>query len=525
MKKYILLLLVIFSSQSCEKGFEELNQNPFSPTQTDIGPLFNSVLESLTLGWSEQLYLHNENLYKITQQAALSATTFQNVSIGSEDAWGRYYGALKNIKEIERRLDAFEGDQASVNHIRAMLKTILAYKTFRLTDLFGDIPFFEAGKGFEDTNLVRPVFDTQESIYKFLLEDLKWVNDNVDYLPGAVTSSGTPYETLNGFDNLFGENMLMWVKFANSIRLRHAIRMVERDPDFANPIIQEIIENDLPIIEVGEEVGMWPSRLSWKNQGVHWSFREHKKIRLGSNMWHQMSENDEVDGSGIFDPRIRILFETNNDNEWAPYPQVPEDDTPVSGGTPYQGIRDENHAFKGLSNIYAPVNYYLVRDEDYIPELFITAAEVHFLKAEAYLRGLGVATDENQSRAEYDKGIRSSILFWQAMANNTPIWENKPPALATNQEFETINHPAVIFSEGDKLKRIYTQRWIDAFRQPWEAYALSRRTEMTPVEGERAKHYRFAYPPSEIENNSENWNTQVARMGGDHSEIKMWWIK
>ncbi|MFK7806154.1 MAG: hypothetical protein AB8F74_00005, partial [Saprospiraceae bacterium] len=56
----------------------------------------------------------------------------------------------------------------------------------------------------------------------------------------------------------------------------------------------------------------------------------------------------------------------------------------------------------------------------------------------------------------------------------------------------------------DPLKLIYTQRWIDAFRQPWEAYALSRRTQNTPVEGDRPMHYRFSYPPSEAENNPEN---------------------
>ena len=525
MKKYAFILLCGLILSACEKGFEELNQNPFDPTQTEIGPLFNSVIESLTLGGEEQLYLHNENIYKVTQQAALTATTFQNVSIGTEDAWRNYYAALTDIREIEQRIEDYEGEPEGMNNMSAMLKIVLAYKTFRLTDLFGDIPFFDAGKGFENLELVRPAFDSQESIYKFLLEELGWANENINTLPNPQTASGTDYYSLEGFDVFLGEDMEMWLKFANSLRLRYAIRMVEKDPAFAHPIIQDILDNDLPVLERNEDIGMWPASLGWRNLGRHWSFREHRKLRMGSNIWRLMSENDSLDGSGIFDPRVRIFFETNNNNEWAPFPQIPNENTPVSGGNPYQGLRDANYNAKGLSNIYASFNYYLVRDEDYIPEILFTSAEVNFLKAEAYLRGLGVAADEDKAKQEYNEGIASSILFWHSIVDNTPIWVNKPPPLGINEEFVTINHPNVKFSGApDKLERIYAQRWIDAFRQPWEAYALSRRTMATPLEGERAVHYRFPYPPSEIENNQENWSKQVGIMGSDSEEVKVWWM-
>ena len=209
-----------------------------------------------------------------------------------------------------------------------------------------------------------------------------------------------------------------------------------------------------------------------------------------------------------------------------PYPQVSNESTPPAGGGPYEGVRDVNYALKGNGNIYSPFNYYLIRDEDDVPEILFTAAEVHFLKAEAYVRGLGVAMDENSARAEYDRGISGSILFWHNVVNTTAIWDNKPPPLQTNAEFITINHPSVIFSgTDDKLKLIYKQRWIDAFRQPWEAYALGRRTLKTPIEGDREDHFRFPYPPSEVANNPENWNDQIGKMGEDSEMIKIWWMK
>ena len=527
-RTYILGILSAFflvTISSCEKDFKEINQNPFKPTQTEIGPLFNSVIESLTLGWDEQFYLHNEGLYKITQQAALSSTTFDNPSIGSEQVWSKYYSALTDIRDIERRIEAYEGDPEGMNNMKAMLKTALAYKTFRLTDLFGDIPFFDAGKGFEGLDFVRPKFDRQEEIYKFLFEELKWVNDNAKIFD-QVTTTGEVYFSINGFDALFNEDMEMWVKFANSLRLRHALRVSEIDPDLAANVIKDILENDLPLIEKGEDIGLWPEQLQWRNEGVHWSFREHRKLRLGTTMWNMLSENEAVDGSGIFDSRARIFFETNNEGEWSPFPQNPNSETEASGGGPYQSARDINYSLKGSANIYSAFNYYLIRDEDDIPELIITASEVNFLLAEAHLRGIGTSPSEDNAKIEYNRGVGNSILFWHSVVNNSDIWVNKPPILPVNGEFVTINHPKVKFSGAtDQLEKIYAQRWIDAFRQPWEAYALTRRTQMTPVEGERDIHYRLTYPTSEAENNPENWNEQVGLMGGDTEDIKMWWVK
>lgn len=528
MKNRILYIFIaiLFITPSCTKDFEEINQNPFFPTQTDIGPLFNTVINSMRLGWNEQFYLHNETLYGLTQLAAKTAVGFDNITIGTEDVWGNYYKALAHIREIENRLNEMEIEEEALNNVSAQLKILLAYKTFRVTDFFGDIPFFDAGRGFESLDFVRPKFDTQEDIYHFLLDELKWAEENINTFPNPETTSGTAYVSFGNFDNLFNGDMTLWRKFANSLRLRHAMRIVEKDPSFATPILQEILENDLPLIEQGEDVGMWPGRQGWANQGVNWTFREHNKLRLGSNLWNLMSENDEKDGSGIFDPRVKIFFETNNEDEWVAFPQDPPSGTEPSGGIPYGQHRDNNYTIKGNTNIYSPFNYYLIRDENFIPEIFLTAAEVGFLKAEAYIRGLGVAQSTSSAEAEYTIAVVNSITFWQGMVTGSSIWANQPPILSSGEIFAASNHPRLsIFTTDDKLELIYTQRWIDSFRQPWEAFSLWRRTNMTPRVGDSPEYYRFSYPPSEAENNPDNWSDQVGRMGEDSPKVKVWWMK
>lgn len=521
---YTTLIIALLTAPACEKGFEELNRNPFYPTQTDIGPLFNTVVNSLRLGWNEQFYMHNETLYGLTQQAALTAATFQNINIGTEEAWSSYYRALAHIREIERRLDEMDTEPQALDNARAMVKILLAYKTFRLTDLFGDIPFSDAGRGFESLEYARPKFDAQEEIYKYLMGELEWAAGHINTAPEATTPSGTPYVSFGDFDNLFNGDMLLWKRFANSLRLRHAMRMVEKDPGYATPIIRDILENNQPLIREGEDVLMSPAAQDWRNESVNWSFREHNKLRMGTTVWNLLSSSNDTGGSGIYDPRAYIFFETNNANEWAAFPQIPEPGTPPSGGIPYQPHRDVNYSAKGASNIYSPFNYYLIRDERDIPEVILTAAEVHFLKAEAYLRGLGVGMDAGEAEGEYTLGVAASIQFWQNVMLNCGIWANKSPILTQGEIFAVTNHPRVsIFTTDKKLEFIYAQRWLDAFRQPWEAYALARRTGLTPREGPPLAHFRFPYPPSEAENNSGNWAAQVSKMVEDSERVKVWW--
>jgi len=527
--KNILLIFLILTATACTKDFEEINKNPLLPTQTGIGPLFNSAVAGLQLGWNEQLYMNNERLYEVTQLAAKTAIGFDNVTIGTEEIWSSTYIGLGQMREIERRIEEFAVEEPEVsealNNVRAQLKTLMAYRIFRLTDLFGDVPFFDAGKGFQDLELLRVKFDSQEEIYKFLLTELKWAEDNIKPAAEAFLPDGTPYATFGSFDNLLNNDMMRWRKFANSLRLRHAMRMVEKDPAFATQIIQEIIDNDLPLIEKGEEVIMMPSQQEWRNDGVHWSFREHKRLRMGSNIWHQLSENDNVDGSGIYDPRAHFWFETNNAGEWAAFPQNPDGDTPAEGGIPYQDHRDISYNVKGQDNLFSPINYYLVRDWNDVPEVILTAAESHYIKAEAYLRGLGVAMSTSAAEEEYLLGVTASMTFWQDIVQNSDFWVNKPPLLSTGQIFAAVNHPEIdIFTAENKLERVYKQRWLDSFRQPWETYALMRRTDnQTPHEGDVIEHFRFTYPPSEVENNPEEWQAQVGRMGADAVSVQVWW--
>ena len=532
----ILLVLLVGGLVSCRKNFEEINTNPNTFNTATDGSLFNSVVSTLQLGWNEQFYLNNEILYKQTQLAALTKEAWGNYTIATEEIWSNYYTALPAVRELEKRFGTY-AVTSGTNNMKAMLMVIKALKTFKVTDLFGDIPYSQAGYGFQTLDYLHPKFDLQKDIYFSLLDDLKWADDNIDESAPAVE----PYTSFIGFDKLFHGDMNKWRKLANSLRLRHAVRMYERDPETAGGIIRQIIEENRPVLlgydfvnPVLESACLWPAATGFKNESMPWSFREHKNLRMGSNIWHQFSSNDSADGSGIYDPRIYIYFETDNAGKWKPYPQLPDAGTPPEGGIPYDSHRDAagSYNIKGESCVFSPFDYFIIDDVSYMPIILFTGAEVHFLKAEAYMRGMGVAMDKDKADIEYMNGINASVEWWRKVSENSRL------PLSGLTFPETVGIPANLdassvlvhwgswnaTTDEERLRFIYTQWMIDAFRQPWEVYALVRRTGKTPREGAPINHFRMPYPPSEIEYNGTNCSEAIARQGGDSPQNKIWWI-
>ncbi len=521
-KYYIVLLTLFFVVSSCDQGFEDLNTNPLSPTEAQDGALFNSIIESLRLGWERQLFLHNEVLYDVTELAVITAETFGNTEAGVDDVWSNYYEALNLTRELERRFFALEDIQTS-DKAYAWLKIIMAYKTFQITDMFGDIPYSEAGRAYDTEAILRPKYDDHETIYRSLIEDLLWAKEIIE-TAGSDTDAGNQYISFGNFDNLFNGDNSRWLKFANSLLLKYCLRIYDKDPSLVSPIIEELILSGASFINPGQDVVMSPRAQQWNNLGVNWSFREHNKVRLGSNLYNYLTEDDN-----ILDSRLSIFFEPNNAEEWVAFPQLQDVNTPQSGGNPYSNQRDVAYDEKGEENIYGSVNYYLIRDELDVPEILMTAAEVKFLLAEVFLRGIGVNQDLFNAGFRYQEGMIESIQFWQEIMINSEIWEQKSEIFSAADIFNLTLHERYVFdpdgSVEENLSLIYTQRWIDAFRQPWEAFNLIRMHQGIPREKETNTFYRFQYPPSEALYNSDNYDDQVAKMGGDLSDKRLWWMK
>lgn len=522
--KYLLPACFVVAAlvSSCKKDFEKINTPPTAATSASSEQIYNMIVSSLPQTPGEQS-VYNSWIYPITQQAIVTSGAYP-YNNARDAEWSNYYTTLANYRLLESRIAE---SPANMNNFYAMLKTIMAYKTFKVTNFYGDMPYTQAGYApLKGAAGYTPAYDKQSDIYAALLTDLKWAVDNFSTDP-AQFSPGN-YETFlhNDIDK--------WTKFANSMRLYVAVTMYDKNSALAGPAIAEALSK--PLLADGEDIGLWPRTIpGLKFDWRQWSFSANCYLRMGSTMWNQMSSNNNPDGSGIFDPRAKIFFETNNDSLWAAYPQNPDASTPTEGGDPYNTRRFVNWGDKGVANIYSPVNLYFEQDITTIPELMLTAAQVHFLKAEAYNRGLGVPADGTMAETEYTAGITASVNFWTSIAYNSPTWVmNKPtgPTPTPTEMTTFLSNPSVQYfslSPDDALKQIYAQMWIDQFRQPWDAWLLQRRTGgKTPMSPDPngyyannfGKYQRFVYPDNEASYNHDNW--QAATGGNDQPTTKIW---
>ena len=558
MKRNIFIICAALALASCTKKFEEMNQDPFSPTGTTIEALFNGVVSSLQQSMNEQFYLQNEIWYPETELGALTSEAWGNSQIGTSNVWSDYYLMLANIRELENRFDAYdeaEGDTAICDKVRAQLDILKAYQTFKVTDIFGDMPYSQAGRIWSNPSsqaTMKPEWDTQESIYKSLLEELVWARDLL-HADSVTTLSGNDYYKLP-YDVLLNNDYTLWAEFANSLILRHGLRMYDKDPDYATPLLVEaynFIYSKLSAsggVATGGAICLWPSVLgtSWD---TNWSFREHKHLRMGETIWSCLSSTDDMDGSGIFDYRAYLFFDTSHKNDsfpdgaWRPYPQIRTLETPTEGGSPYAQSRDGNYTFKGPSCLFSPFNYYLTRDEKYMPQILVTYADVLFMKAEIEVRNIGGITPPLNADESIRSGVYQSFLFWTHIPPQTSRWVFFYPqytnyignldiwSYCNNMAANVMNYAVWMNPEYDGsqefyLKMIYQQRWLNLFRQPWEAWALARRTMATPTTTDHAKltSFRMEYPQKEIEYNYENYTKELARMShGDTRQTKVWW--
>lgn len=521
----ILAITVLFTS-SCKKNFESVNTPPEGATDNSTGAVFNAIVSSLPLSAGEYSVM-NSWLYPITQQGVVAAGAYPYDN-AKTPVWQNYYQTLANYRAMQARISSSK-DSATLNNVYGMLKTLMAYKTFKNTNYYGDMPYSKAGYApLNGASGYMAAYDKQADIYASLLTDLKWAVDHF--------STDASQVALGSYETFFQGNISLWTKFANSLRLYIAVTMYDKNSGLAGPAIAEALGK--PLLADGDDIGLWPAKIAnLQFQWRQWSFSANCYLRMGSTMWGLMSANNNTDGSGIFDMRAHIFFEPNGNDQWVAYPQNPNP-VPTEGGSPYNTLRFTNWDTLRTGMNYSPFNVYFEQDLLSIPELILTSGQVHFLKAEAYNRGLGVTASAATAQTEYNAGIAASMNMWKGIAFNSSVWtKNKPAsATATPAEITAVQTNSItaydLTNSAHALSQIYAQLWIDQYRQPWDAWLLQRRTgNKTPMSAANPTYYtnlygsyqRFVYPDDEKSYNTANYDAETG--GTDVNSTKLWIAK
>ena len=463
-----LVAIMLFFSTSCGE-FGDLNIDPNNTTSVAPETLLTNAMRSVSTvvgAVTGVLYVQHMSETQYTE-----SSLYQDINF---DFNGWYTGALNDLNHIielnsnpETAADALASG-SNANQIAAA-RILKAYFFHHMTDRWGELPYNEALQGRDN---FTPVYDTQETIYKDLLKELKEAVAQIDGGPGV-----------NG-DFLFNGDMDEWKKFANTIRLVMAIRMSEVDAALANTEFNAalnagILDSDL----------MYPYLAETNNQ----------------NPWFgRFITRTDYAVSKILADTMRHYGDARLDSYGDPSPNFGD-----VRGEPYGLL---NGGLVPDADVSFPNSTY-VRAQS-APIAIFTTAQTFFYRAEAAKRGW---TGEN-AQEMYEAGIAASWDQWGVFDQ------------AAYDAF--IAQPGVAYDDANALAQIGYQKWIALYLQGYEAWAEWRRTGFPALfpppdalndSGEIP--VRQAYPTSERDINSENYDASVARQGEDGLDTKLWWDK
>lgn len=507
---------------SCDKDFGNIN-DPWENKQysVTVPALYNSIASSMG---ETGRGIASSFVYQGSQLAANYAASGFRLDNMVGGTWENYYYALADYRKAIEIIDA-SPDVAKMKNIRAMLQTLIALKTLKTTALYGDIPYSQAGMSMFGSEYYRPVYDKQADVFVAALGELKQAIDNF--------STASDQMSMGASETLLHNDIALWIKFANSVRLKYAMVMRNKNASVADGIIAEALAK--PLLGADEVISHDPKTISGLVLDRAGNYRGNAYVRMGSTMWNAMSSTAAEDGSGIYDLRAKIFFEPNSAGKWKPYPQNPpanvqaetRNDTEGGANDPYAVVRLTTYAPAG-TYYYSPLNFYYVADQTF-PDLIMTGTEVSFLRAEIANRGIGgAAANPATAKQYYEEGITSSVKFWYKLANGSAVWlVNKPAATPAPADLTAmLTNPAVAYSAtpATALSQIYKQSWISLFHQPMDAWTLQRRTgSATPSvalapTSEALNLNRLTYPTGEVTSNFDNWRAVTG--GTDNKSVK-----
>ena len=485
-KSLLILFLLVISG--CTKDFGEINTNP-NPTQLDnIDPKLQ-LSYILNRASSERFDQERGNLIYCSQWAQQFSGDWgpDRYNTTNEDWlrewWNTSY--LRIGKDVE---DLIANTEEGPLQSMAIIFKVFFFQ--RLTDMYGDIPYSEANQGAVFT---KPKFDRQEDIYLSFIDDLKLAINNLDLRNEEIGSA----------DLLYGGNIDQWKKFGNSVLLRIAMRISNVAPELAAEVGTLALTNG--VMTSQEDIAsiyFSGSNTSGKNaNGLGEIFQDiGQKFRYSDELVNFIINNE--------DPREDNLMETYRSNGSV-------DNSVGSGnhlGRP-NGIPTGTNDF-----VFAQPRRDVVGTLD-APAIYLSFAEVEFLRAEAILLGW-IPGDVQEA---YESGVYAACQQLSLYPNAEPIDEDDIEDYLEENDIE--------FDPARAKEQINTQKWIALLFDGFEAYANYRRSgfpNLTPgfsdgeSDGEIPR--RLRYPISEDVNNKENYDAAVNRLeGGDVITARMWW--
>jgi hypothetical protein len=493
---------------ACTENFEDYNSHPYNPTAEDLTP--SASVGGLFEKMFYQMHHHQENDSQMVDQMVgdqyggymSTPTIWQGTNFSTfnqPENWNEipfttpfpyFYANWTKVREIS----------GGVGYVYAWANVVRVAAMLRVTDTYGPIPYSQMGGG-----QFQVAYDDVETVYKSMVADL---DNSVDVLSAFWATYSKEELTMAQYDIVYNGDFGKWVKFANSLKLRLAIRMSNVLPDYAKTVAEEAVAAG--VFTANSDNAMLPATDNpYRKASADWG-----DLRLSADMDSYLN--------GYADPR-RTVYATLS-------------------GSAVKGVRMGVNTTANSKADYAA--YSMPNFAATSPLLVMNAAEVAFLKAEGALRGWAM---NGTPQALYEEGIRLSLeqhgvagsfAAYIANAVNTPANYTGP---TSETSIAAAGNITIKWDDDasfeQKLERIITQKWLANFTLGFEAWSEYRRTgypKLFPtvnnmsggvVDAQRGAR-RLKYPISEYNQNAANVQAAIQMIGGqDLPSVDLWWAK
>ncbi|MDR1779317.1 MAG: SusD/RagB family nutrient-binding outer membrane lipoprotein [Tannerella sp.] len=497
MKRYIqntfigFALVSLLFSTSCTGSFDEINTDPDNPTEVPTTNLLAWTIWYTSASFYDRWFMLDEPCSfcgYVAKMSYIDEAKYQFRAGVQDSDWSYIYRVLLNSRDIQARAQ----ETGSVN-MELAAKTMEIEVMQMATDRWRDVPYSQAIKMGE--GVLTPTYDKQEDIYPALIALAKEVGDSF--------ANGGGDDDISAGDLLFNGDMDKWRRFANSLRLRMAIRLSEVAPDIAKSNAEEILTqpDKYPLIESNDDNAFfwWDGDDPNRYEPIANAYRTRKTEFCAPDLLvdHMLQRSD---------PRIGVFFTPTPSSQT-------EGDPDYDDGKPlYRG-----YIIGAASN--PPAKNYSVWGTRYGIDLggfspYYRAAEVYFHIAEAAT--LGYNTGGITAEEAYTKGVELSL-------EENGVSSDEASAYLEGSGKYT----------GDK-KQIWYEEWVAMFKQGMEGWSLYRRTGIpenhyiAPGRAQRyANHtvppFRSPYPDRERNLNKSNNAPFNADVVDDFWGKQMWW--
>lgn len=549
--QYLLITFaVIFMATACTADFEDINTDPNKPSVVEPDYIFGmSPVNTIKLLGSRPNWFIFGNM---TQQVSVVGGTYPHYGDGRDGGlWGDFYQkCILYPVEIEKN---YSGNSGYVNRV-SIASIWKNYLLSQVVAVYGAIPYTNASLGTDEVP-----YDKEPDIYRMILENLKAAADSLKDKGDSYVAAAEP---------LYGSDIKLWRKFAHSLRLKVAIRVVDYEEpygnglaEYARQVVAEELDNPDLLISNNKENCKLSYGDDTENQNPFFRDITDNKPDMGN--YPVVHESFMLYLTAYFDPRIDVFAKRANPNfngAGKSYLGRPSS-TNRPYGIQYNGTPWEHSPYDGLEfidGLSRVGDEFVGRKANWT---FLSYPEICAIRAEAKYRGIwnGPKTAEEyyyeiiDSFADRYVGEQKSSFSTKDLTayKKEPGIQWSTPVDTVGYQLEYVDWNGIsdcyLGGEEDNLKRIVLQHWIALFYQGIDSWTLLRRTQelklpphwggevstagVSNIDGQTIYHVyipqRLTYPISESTLNKAEVDKAVQELygGRDLMSTRLKWAK